>query len=193
MATSSRRMTRRTKKTTKSNRAPPPAWHPHVRALPSNSRRTNAMQGFRWFTVLCGAAVFDPLGIAFLRAQEPAAPPSPSAPEAQTPAASPSKSGRTKYSRPNDFLIHGTVFNEKALSFPGVQLRIRRAGEKKFHWESFTNSRGEFAVRVPQGSNYELVVRAKGFAEQTRTIDAKIGEDQENVVFRMRPAAGDKQ
>lgn len=151
------------------------------------------MQGFRRFMVLCAAAVFDPLGIAFLRAQEPAAPPSPSTPTAQTPAASSSKSGKTEYSHANYFLIHGTVFNEKALSFPGVQLRIRRAGEKKFRWESFTNSRGEFAVRVPQGSNYEMIVRAKGFAEQTRTINAKIGEDQENMVFRMRPAAGHRQ
>jgi hypothetical protein len=84
------------------------------------------------------------------------------------------------------------VFNDKALSFPGVQLRIRKVGEKKFRWESYTNSRGEFAVRVPQGSNYEMVVRVKGFAEQTRTIDAKTGGNEENMVFQMQPTAGDK-
>jgi subtilase family serine protease len=84
-------------------------------------------------------------------------------------------------------LIRGTVFNEKALSFAGVQLRVRRASEKKFRWESYTNSRGEFAIRVPQGSDYEMVVRVKGFAEQTRTIDAKSGDYEGNVVFRMVP------
>jgi hypothetical protein len=69
---------------------------------------------------------------------------------------------------------------------------MRKAREKKFRWESYTNSRGEFAVRVPQGADYELVVRAKGFAEQTRTVDAKNGMSEENMVFRMQPAAGGK-
>jgi hypothetical protein len=89
-------------------------------------------------------------------------------------------------------LVRGTVFNEQALSFPGVQLRIRRASEKKFRWESYTNSRGEFAVRVPQGSDYEMVARAKGFAEQTRAIDAKSGDYEGNVVFRMQREGEDK-
>lgn len=92
----------------------------------------------------------------------------------------------------NDYLIRGTVFTEKALSFPGVQLRIRKAGEKKYRWESYTNSRGEFAVRVPQGSDYEVVVRVKGFAEQTRTINARNGANDETLTFRMQPA-GDKE
>jgi hypothetical protein len=135
--------------------------------------------------------LFAPLVPAVARQQEPATAP-PAAPASQSPAASSSKPTKTKYSHVNDFLIRGTVFTDKALSFPGVELRIRRAGEKKFHWESYTNSRGEFAVRVPQGSDYELVVRAKGFAEQTRTVDAKTGGNEESIVFRMQPAAGGK-
>jgi hypothetical protein len=142
-----------------------------------------------WITVICTAALLAPLASALARIQEPPAP-APPAPAAA--AASSSKPGKTKYSHKNDFLILGTVFNDKALSAPGVQLRIRRTGEKKFHWESYTNSRGEFAVRVPQGSDYEMVIHAKGFAEQTRTIDAKNGGNEERMVFRMEPAAGDK-
>jgi hypothetical protein len=84
-------------------------------------------------------------------------------------------------------LIRGTVFTDKALAFPGVQLRIRRAGEKKFRWEDSTNSRGEFAIRVLQGAQYEMVVHVKGFADQTRTIDALTGSGENNVVFRMEP------
>jgi hypothetical protein len=132
-----------------------------------------------------------PLVAAFPRQQDPAPAP-PVAPASQPSAASSSKPGKTKYSHANDFLIRGTVFTDKALSFPGVELRVRRAGEKKFRWETYTNSRGEFAVRVPQGSNYELVVRAKGFAEQTRAIDAKTVGNEESMVFRMQPAAGGK-
>ena len=102
------------------------------------------------------------------------------------------KPGKTKHSHVNDFLIRGTIFNEKAFSFPGVQVRFRREGEKKYKWETYTNSRGEFAQRVPQGSNYEILVHVRGCADQTRTIAAIGGGNQENVVFRMEPSARDK-
>ena len=108
-------------------------------------------------------------------------------PVSQAQSSSSAKGGKQNYSHANDFLIRGTVFTDKALSFPDVQLRIRRAGEKKFRWEDRTNSRGEFAIRVPPGAQYEMAVRAKGFAEQTRTIDARNGSGENNVVFRMEP------
>jgi hypothetical protein len=110
------------------------------------------------------------------------------APAPQPQSSSSSKNGTQKYSHANDFLIRGTVFTEKALSFPGAQLRIRRTGEKKFRWEDRTNSRGEFAMRVPQGTQYEMVVHAKGFADQAKTIDARSSSGENNVVFRMEPA-----
>jgi hypothetical protein len=147
----------------------------------------------QWITILCTAVFVASFSVTFVQAQEPVPAPSSSAPTSQASAATPSKPDKRKYSHINDFLIRGTVFTDKALSFPGVQLRIRRAGEKKFRWESYTNSRGEFAVRVPQGSDYEMVVRAKGFAEQTRTIDTKSGGNEENMVFRMQPTAGGKE
>ena len=140
----------------------------------------------RWLVAMWSAALLVslcPAG-AFIRDSAPdLAQSSSSAP------AAPSKNAQ-RYSHANDFLIRGTVFTNHAISFPGVQLRIRRSGEKKFRWEDRTNSRGEFAVRVPQGSQYEMVVRAKGFAEQARTIDAHSGSGQDNVVFRMEPVKG---
>lgn len=126
---------------------------------------------------------------AFSRAQEPPTPPTTPAPVPSVPSSKPAKQ---QYSHANDYLIRGTVFTDKALSFPGVQLRIRKTGEKKFRWESYTNSRGEFAVRVPQGSDYEIVVRVKGFVEQTHSVNAKSGANEETVVFRMLPAPGGK-
>jgi len=122
--------------------------------------------------------------------QEPASPQPPG--PVSAPVASTKKTAKKKYSHADDFLIRGTVFDDKALSAPGVQLRIRRAGDKKFRWESYTNSRGEFAVRVPQGSAYEMVVRAKGFAEQMRTIDAKSSGNEESIAFRLEPTVGGK-
>ena len=101
-------------------------------------------------------------------------------------------SSSRKKSHAQDFLIKGTVFTDKALAFPGVQLRIRRTAEKKFRWQTYSNSRGEFAARVPQGSEYELVAHAKGFMDQTRTIDAKNGDYQDGIAFRMQPSGGKK-
>lgn len=101
------------------------------------------------------------------------------------------KPSKKKYSHANDFLIRGTVFNEKALSFPEVELRLRKEGERKYKWETYTNSRGEFAVRVPEGSNYEILVHMKGFADQTKTVQAKAGGNEETLVFRMQPVTGD--
>jgi hypothetical protein len=152
----------------------------------------------RRLVVLGTASLLVPLAGGLARNQEPAPVPPPPEAQSQSPGAIPAHPGKAtnnakqKYSHANDFLIHGTVFSDKALSFPGVQLRIRRTAEKKFRWESYTNSRGEFAVRVPQGSDYEMVIHAKGFIDQTRAIDAKNGLSEDNVVFRIEPAAGGK-
>ncbi len=132
----------------------------------------------RWVVALWAAALLVPFAASQAPNQE-------AAPASQPQSSSSANSGKQKYSHANDFLIRGTVFTDKALSFPGVQLRIRRAGEKKFRWEDRTNSRGEFAIRVPQGTQYEMVVHVKGFAYQNRTIDARNGSGENNVVFRM--------
>ncbi len=134
----------------------------------------------RWVVALWAAALLVPFAASQAPNQE-------AAPASQPQSSSSANSGKQKYSHANDFLIRGTVFTDKALSFPGVQLRIRRAGEKKFRWEDRTNSRGEFAIRVPQGTQYEMVVHVKGFAYQNRTIDARNGSGENNVVFRMEP------
>jgi hypothetical protein len=148
------------------------------------------MQSPRWLILLGVATIFSCLVPAIARTQEPA-PPTPQAPPAsQVPA--PEKPQKQKYSHANDFLIIGTVFDPKGYAFPGVELRIRRANEKKYRWDSYTNSRGEFAVRVPQGSDYEMVIHAKGFAEQTRALDAKTGVSEARIVFHMASAEGVK-
>ena len=147
------------------------------------------MQSPRWIILAGMAAVWICCNPAIGRAQEPVPPP-PQAPQ-PTPESS-SKQTKQKYSHANDFLIRGTVFTEQALAFPGVQVRIRRASEKKFRWETYTDSRGEFAVRVPQGTAYEMLIHVKGFADQTRTVDATAGDYEGNIVFRMMPGKGDK-
>jgi len=189
MAISSTRTKRKTKKKTRSKGSSSPRGIlPRAFIHPMNMK--SSMRCLPLFKTCSAAAVMILLAVAMMKAQEPSPPP-PGAPQESSPAST-EKPGKKKSSHAHDFLIHGTVFNEKALSFPGVELRIRVAGEKKYRWETYTNSRGEFAVRVGQGADYEMLVRVKGFADQTRTVNAKKGEDEETVVFLMQPLAGGK-
>jgi hypothetical protein len=142
------------------------------------------------FVVVGTAGIFICFAPVCFRAQEPAPPAPQTSTPSQPPAPGPPQ--KSKYSHADDFLIIGTVFDHKGYAFPGVELRIRRSNEKKYRWDSYTNSRGEFAVRVPQGTDYEMVIRAKGFADQTRALDAKSGVSEARIVFRMEPAGGQK-
>jgi hypothetical protein len=106
-----------------------------------------------------------------------------------SPEKQPSSSVSTSPAKPKrilGFLIIGTVFNETALSFPGVQVRVRQAGDKKYRWQTYTNSRGEFAVRVPPGYDYEVTVHMKKYADQTKTVDSK-ADVQQRLSIQLEP------
>ena len=120
-----------------------------------------------------------------------AASPSQTGESADTQAESGTK-GSSKNKAEPGFLIIGTVFDEKAFSFPGVQVRIRRADEKKFRWETYTNSRGEFAVRVPSGFDYEVIVRAKHYQDQAKSVTTNNGDLQQRLSIKLEPAAPGK-
>ena len=48
-------------------------------------------------------------------------------------------------------LIFGTVWGPDNHPLYGVKVRIRRADQKKAHWELYSDHNGEFAQRVPPG------------------------------------------
>ena len=102
------------------------------------------------------------------------------------------KAAPHKHTPFDDFLIYGTVFTDKGLAFSNVRVRIRRVGEKKFRWDDVTNSRGDFAFRVPKNASYEVVVHVKGFLDQTKTAEAKAGSTDQTLAFQMEPAGGKK-
>jgi len=111
----------------------------------------------------------------------------------QTPAAAGTQSAQaesTNKKKPSskhqhDFLIKGTVFTQEGLSFAGAQVQIRKTGQKSYHWKDVANSRGEFAIRVVQGAQYEVSVSGKGNKEQKKTVDATGSERVEELVFHM--------
>ena len=60
----------------------------------------------------------------------------------------------------NDYaLIYGTVWGPDDRPVAGVSLKIRRATDKKPKWELISDSRGEFAQRVPAGAE-DYVIQA---------------------------------
>ena len=112
--------------------------------------------------------------------------PPPPGPETEAPPRAPAHESSSKNHKTIPaFLILGTVFNEKAYAFPGVQVRIRRKGEKKFRYDLYTNSRGEFAIRVPDGIEYEVVVARKKYKEQVQEVAANVAEVQKRLTFKL--------
>jgi hypothetical protein len=116
-----------------------------------------------------------------LLAQQPAPPP---AEAAAAPTSAQPPAPHNKRAIPG-FLILGTVFNQDSLAFPGATIRVRRKGDKKYRWETLTNSRGEFAVRVSEGSDYEVLIRAKGFQDQLQQVRTDIGDTQQRLSVRL--------
>ncbi len=144
------------------------------------------MHRLRWISVLIVimAALVPALAAA---TQEPA-----TAPGSSSPANESSSTSKNKRSHANDVLLRGTVFNEHGLAMWQVRLSIRRANEKKSRWETYTNSRGEFAIRLQPGSDYEMQAESKGFEKQTRAISDKDSNGNEKIIFHMEPLKGGK-
>ena len=60
-------------------------------------------------------------------------------------------------------LIFGTVWGPDDRPVYGVKVKIRREGEKKVRWEQYSNRNGEFAQRVPAGTqDYVIWADLKG-------------------------------
>lgn len=64
---------------------------------------------------------------------------------------------------------------------------MKPAGGKKFLWETYTNSRGEFAVRVPPGAQYEVQVHVKKYLDQAKNVDATV-DVQQRLSIQLQPA-----
>jgi hypothetical protein len=56
-------------------------------------------------------------------------------------------------------LIYGTVWGPDERRVAGIPLKIRRASDKKAKWELISDSSGEFAQRVPVGTQ-DYVIQA---------------------------------
>ena len=80
------------------------------------------------------------------------------APLVARPAAPPREDPHKSYA-----LLFGTVYAPDDRPAYGVQVKIRRAEEKKARWELYSDHRGEFAQRLPAGAaDYVVWAEVKG-------------------------------
>jgi hypothetical protein len=90
-------------------------------------------------------------------------------------------------------LIAGTVFEESGLSLRGAELLLvpdpQDAKKHKLKKsEAISDSRGEFAFRVPAlPSRYTMKVKRKGFIAQEKAVEVK-GDERVDLNFRLEPA-----
>lgn len=89
-------------------------------------------------------------------------------------------------------VIAGTVFRPPGLALPGASLRIEpnekeASGTKLKRADAVTDSRGEFAVRVPAvPSKWTVHVQATGYAEQTKDVVVE-GEQRYDLSLQLEP------
>jgi hypothetical protein len=70
---------------------------------------------------------------------------------------------RQKHDKPYA-LIFGTVWGPDDHPLYGVKVKIRRADQKKGHWELYSDHSGEFAQRLPVGpADYLVWADLKGY------------------------------
>ena len=88
-------------------------------------------------------------------------------------------------------LIFGTVWQGDQPVY-GVKIKIRRADEKKPHWELYSDHRGEFAQRVP-AEKADYVVRAeaepKKHAPRLSTDEVRVhidGEERRDISLHLK-------
>jgi hypothetical protein len=80
-------------------------------------------------------------------------------------------------------LIIGTVWGPDDRPLAGIPIKIRRATDKKAKWELMSDSRGEFAQRVPVGTqDYVIqadIKAAKGQSKPEITVQIENNERKE--------------
>jgi hypothetical protein len=91
---------------------------------------------------------------------------------------------------PSDCIFYATVFTDQGRLLEGAEVHVRPKDKKKPVYEAWSDRRGEFAVHVSPGMDYDIEVKADGFVPQVRTVNAQTG--QQDLVFHMEPKPGKK-
>lgn len=90
-------------------------------------------------------------------------------------------------------VIGGTTYRQTGLSLPGARVRVRpeqsadASGKKLKGVEAATDSRGEFAIRVPAvPAKWAVDVQANGYRPQSKSVSIE-GEQRLELSFVLEP------
>ncbi len=102
---------------------------------------------------------------------------------------------KKKQPQPETALIAGTVFRETGMALAGADVTLAPlAGDSKEKRrikkiEALTDSRGEFAFRVPAvPSRYSVSVKAAGYSAQQKEVTVA-SDERIDVFFRLETAS----
>lgn len=85
-------------------------------------------------------------------------------------------------------LLSGSIHSSEGFAIPGVPVSVRREADRKPGWRAVSDSRGEFAIRLPaEAATYEVATESKEHENQTKRITVA-GTDKETVVVLFRLA-----
>jgi hypothetical protein len=81
-------------------------------------------------------------------------------------------------------LLFGTIWGADQRPLTGVRIKIRRVDQKKGKWDLISDSRGEFAQRVPPGKADYLVTAELKHKKGSQPVETKVHvENDERVDF----------
>jgi len=79
-------------------------------------------------------------------------------------------------------LLFGTIWGPDSRPLAGVTIRIRRAEDKKPKWTLTSDSRGEFAQRVPAGTHDYIVWAETKGKKDAKPLETKVHVDNDERV-----------
>ncbi len=85
-------------------------------------------------------------------------------------------------------VVAGTVFRNTGHALRGAEIVVTSSeGGKKGEWKGLSDTRGEFAMRIPAGApSYTVSVKAEGFAIQKKSVTLS-ADDRVDLSFVMEP------
>ena len=106
-------------------------------------------------------------------------------------AATPLTAGKKKEKPAGESVVAGTVFREPGYALPDAEVTLTATDEsgaakgKKLQFT--TNTRGEFAFRIPSvAGKFVVTASAKGYQKQQKTVDVEPSE-RVDVTFMLAP------
>ena len=96
--------------------------------------------------------------------------------------------GKEKEPEPFALLV-GTCTNDEGFSLPGATIRVEMQSNEEKHgkvkrWQTISDARGEFALRLPPGRHTFLVHGSRaGFASSRGTVSF-VQDERQNIILK---------